>query len=178
MDGHGFQLFKNERSFDHRILGQGFGDFAKPDLIGVRAKVDASVGRNNEPMLSGLGSEFPVFLDNLIDCTFARALNARAKKSLSIVAVVFDFDNAGIGARCTGLCRANPRVADCQLARCFLMRSSRRHESDDDAESRNRDFCHYFLPLDVYGPLRARPSDYARDRIVTSPYKSTINKQS
>src|SRR5262249_24299132 len=139
----------NKRSFNHRILGQSFGDFAKPDLIGVRAEIEATMGRNNEAMFYGLGGELAVFFEVLIARAVARPFDARAKKSLWLIAVVFDFDDAGVSARRASFCRAHPRMADGQFARCFLMGCGWRTESDGKTESRYRDFCHHFLPLSL-----------------------------
>lgn len=98
MDRHGFEFFKLKRSANRRVLDQRFGDFAKPDLIGRWAQLDAPMGWNDQPMFDRFGAEFPVFFDNLIDNALARALHAGSEEGLQLVAVVFNFDDAGIGA--------------------------------------------------------------------------------
>ncbi len=111
VDRHAVQFLEHQRAIDHEILGQGIGDLAELELIRGRVQFDAAMRLNEQPMFDDLRTVFAIFFDNLIKDAGAGSVHCRTEQSLRFVAVVFDLDDAGIGAGSARRRRAKSRGA-------------------------------------------------------------------
>src|SRR3984893_7773842 len=105
-------LLEHQRAIDHGILGQGLGDLAELELIRGRGQFDAAMRLNEQPMFDDLRTELAVFFDNLVKDAGTGSVHGRTEESLRFVAVVFDLDDAGIGAESARCRLANPGMPD------------------------------------------------------------------
>src|ERR1700730_2772319 len=112
VDRHAVQLLEHKRAIDRRVLDQGLADLAELELILGRGQFDAAMRLNEQPMLDDLRTEFAIFFDNLIENAGTDSVNSRPKERLRFVAVVFDLNDAGIGAGSARRRLANPRMPD------------------------------------------------------------------
>ena len=112
LDRHAAQFLEYKRAVDHRILAQGLGDLAELELIHGRGQFDAAMRLNEQPMLDDLRTEFAIFFDNLMKDAGTGSVSGRTEDSLRFVAVVFDLDDAGIGA---GAPAAASRIQGCPI---------------------------------------------------------------
>ena len=108
-------------------------------------------------MLGDLRTEMAIFFDNLIKDAGTASVHGRAEESLRFVAIVFDLDDAGIGAGSARRRLANPGMPDLQLAGGLLMRRSRRGKTDREGGRQgnggNRNLHRHFLQFHRSGMI-------------------------